>query len=178
MVSGRTVAALADWDLLAHRRATAVDRRGTVGRPVGVEPASSAAKDEAAQELLAGVADSLGLPPSQVRPAYEDPLARLAAKVRKPQGDPVDPGDDIAEDTGASRDSLMAHLDESNTAPRAFVLPLHRRDDDAGWASADWRLRRGRVVLVEGDSPAGLRLPLASISWRPPRDHSWSTREP
>ena len=137
--------------------------------PWAVEPASSAAKDEAAQELLAGVADSLGLPPSQVRPAYEDPLARLAAKVRKPQGDPVDPGDDIAEDTGASRDSLMAHLDESTTAPRAFVLPLHRRDDDAGWASADWRLRRGRVVLVEGDSPAGLRLPLASISWRPPR---------
>jgi uncharacterized protein (DUF2126 family)/transglutaminase-like putative cysteine protease len=137
--------------------------------PWAVEPASSAAKDDAAQELLAGVADSLGLPPSQVRPAYEDPLARLAAKVRKPQGDPVDPGDDIAEDTGAGRDSLMARLDESTTAPRAFVLPLHRRDDDAGWASADWRLRRGRVVLVEGDSPAGLRLPLASISWRPPR---------
>ena len=137
--------------------------------PWAVEPASSAAKDEAAYQLLAGVADSLGLPPSQVRPAYEDPLARLAAKVRKPQGDPVDPGDDLAEDTGAGRDSLMARLDESTTAPRAFVLPLHRRDDDAGWASADWQLRRGRVVLVEGDSPAGLRLPLASISWRPPR---------
>jgi uncharacterized protein (DUF2126 family) len=49
------------------------------------------------------------------------------------------------------------------------VLPLHRRDDDAGWASADWRLRRGRIVLLEGDSPAGLRLPLDSISWRPAR---------
>ena len=39
----------------------------------------------------------------------------------------------------------------------------------SGWASADWRLRRGRVVLVEGDSPAGLRLPLNAISWKPPR---------
>ena len=49
------------------------------------------------------------------------------------------------------------------------MLPLHRRDDDLGWASADWRLRRGRIVLLPGDSPAGLRLPLDSISWQPPR---------
>ncbi|REO44012.1 hypothetical protein DSI90_16205, partial [Mycobacterium tuberculosis] len=41
--------------------------------------------------------------------------------------------------------------------------------DGQGWASANWRLRRGRIVLLEGDSPAGLRLPLDSISWRPPR---------
>ena len=46
------------------------------------------------------------------------------------------------------------------------MLPLHRREDDTGWASADWRLRRGRIVL-EGQSPAGLRLPLDSISWHP-----------
>ena len=49
------------------------------------------------------------------------------------------------------------------------MLPLHRRDDDLGWASADWRLRRGRIVLLDGDSPAGLRLPLDAISWKPPR---------
>ena len=137
--------------------------------PWAGEPARSAARDEAAQELLAGIADSLGLPPTQVRPAYEDPLARLAAKVRKPQGNPVDAGDDLADDTGAGRDSLLARLDKSTTAPAAFVLPLHRREDDVGWASSDWQLRRGRIVLVEGDSPAGLWLPLASISWRPPR---------
>ena len=64
--------------------------------------------------------------------------------------------------------SCSARLDESVTEPAAYVLPLHRRDDDAGWASADWQLRRGRIVLLEGDSPAGLRLPLNSISWRPP----------
>ena len=54
-------------------------------------------------------------------------------------------------------------------APAAYVLPLHRREDELGWASADWRLRRGRIVLLAGDSPAGLRLPLDSISWEPPR---------
>lgn len=124
---------------------------------------------DAAHDVLAGVADGFGLPSSQVRPAYEDPLARLAAKVRKPHGDPVESGDDLGTDTPDGRAALLARLDESTTAPTAFVLPLHRRDDDLGWASANWRLRRGRIVLLEGDSPAGLRLPLDSISWRTPR---------
>ncbi|MCV7149039.1 DUF2126 domain-containing protein [Mycobacterium riyadhense] len=123
----------------------------------------------AAQKVLSGVAEGLGLPLSQVRPAYEDPLSRLAAAVRLPSGDPVDPGDDLADDTATGRAALLARLDESVTSPTAFVLPLHRRADGQGWASADWRLRRGRIVLLEGDSPAGLRLPLDSISWLPPR---------
>ncbi|WP_068189255.1 transglutaminase family protein [Mycobacterium sp. UM_CSW] len=129
--------------------------------------------EDAAYEVLAAIADGFGLPPSQVRPAYEDPLARLAAKVRKPHGEPVPAGDDLGPDatpdTAENRAALLARLDESTTAPAAFVLPLHRREDQLGWASANWRLRRGRIVLLEGDSPAGLRLPLDSINWRPPR---------
>src|SRR6516164_2979761 len=124
---------------------------------------------DAAYQMLAAIADGFGLPLTQVRPAYEDPLARLAAKVRKPEGAPVQSDDDLTDDDAGGRAELLARLDESTTAPAAFVLPLHRRDDDLGWASADWRLRRGRIVLLEGDSPAGLRLPLSSISWKPPR---------
>ena len=63
----------------------------------------------------------------------------------------------------------MARLEAPVLEPTAFVLPLHRREDEDGWASANWQLRRGRIVLLEGDSPAGLRLPLKSISWKPPR---------
>ncbi|BBX38889.1 DUF2126 domain-containing protein [Mycobacterium simiae] len=137
--------------------------------PWAAEPAGAGADDETAYKVLAGVAESLGLPLSQVRPAYEDPLARLAAKVRLPQGDAVRPEEDLSADDAAARAALLARLDETTTAPAAFVLPLHRREDATGWASADWRLRRGRIVLLEGDSPAGLRLPLNSISWKPPR---------
>ncbi|WAJ47180.1 transglutaminase family protein [Mycobacterium sp. Aquia_216] len=133
------------------------------------EPARSTADSETAYEVLAGVAENLGLPLSQVRPAFEDPLARVAAKVRLPIGDAVQAGDDLSADDAAARAALLARLDETTTAPAAYVLPLHRRDDDLGWASANWRLRRGRVVLLEGDSPAGLRLPLSSISWKAPR---------
>ncbi len=123
----------------------------------------------AAQQILASIADGLGLPAGQVRPAYEDPLGRLVAKVRMPAGEAVAAADDLTDDTPGARGALLARLDEAVAVPAAYVLPLHRREDDRGWASADWRLRRGRIVLVDGDSPAGLRLPLDSINWRPPR---------
>src|SRR3954462_81700 len=121
------------------------------------------------QQVLGAIADGLGLPASQVRPAYEDALGRLAGAVRQPEGEPVAAADDLEADAADARAALLSRLEESVTEPAAYVLPLHRRDDDSGWASADWQLRRGRIVLLGGDSPGGLRLPLKSISWHPPR---------
>jgi uncharacterized protein (DUF2126 family)/transglutaminase-like putative cysteine protease len=125
----------------------------------------------AAGALIAEIASGLGLPPGQVRPAYEDPLARLASAVRLPTGDPVDAEDDIepGADSASARRALLERLDAAVGEPAAYVLPLFRRDDETGWASADWQLRRGRITLLEGDSPAGLRLPLGSVAWRNPR---------
>jgi uncharacterized protein (DUF2126 family)/transglutaminase-like putative cysteine protease len=148
------------------------------GKPLWSDPALLAdpwgteyaeVKPEAAEQVLSAIADGLGLPATQVRPAYEDPLSRLGQAVRMPFGHPVEPDDDLEVDTPADRSALLARLEDSVVEPAAYLLPLHRREDDSGWASADWRLRRGRVVLLEGDSPAGLRLPLNSISWHPPR---------
>ena len=148
------------------------------GQPLWTDPslladpwgeAQEEVKPQAAQQILASIANGLRLPAGQVRPAFEDPLSRLARSVRLPAGEPVEPDEDLAADSPAARSDLLARLEDPVAEPAAYVLPLHRRDDDTGWASADWRLRRGRVVLLEGDSPAGLRLPLDSISWRPPR---------
>lgn len=134
---------------------------------VDAKPAEIA--EDAGKQVLGAIADGLGLPPSQVMPAYEDALGRLANSVRQPEGEPVATADDLDADAAQARAALLTRLDENVTEPAAYVLPLHRRDDDSGWASAAWRLRRGRIVLLEGDSPAGLRLPLNSISWHPPR---------
>jgi len=136
--------------------------------PWPTKPEIVAIAPDAGLQLLGAIADGLGLPASQVRPAYEDALSRLAGTVRQPAGEPVAPEDDLADDAADRRKSLLARLEQPVTEPAAHVLPLHRRDDDSGWASADWQLRRGRIVLLDGDSPAGLRLPLDSISWRPP----------
>ncbi|MFF2553272.1 transglutaminase family protein [Nocardia sp. NPDC058058] len=123
-----------------------------------------------ARDLIAHVVAGLGLPRSQVRAAYEDPLLRMAAHAALPSGDPVDREDDLApeRDSALARRELLARLDSGVGAPAAYVLSLYRRADEAGWASADWRLRRGRIILTEGDSPAGLRLPLGSVSWQAP----------
>jgi uncharacterized protein (DUF2126 family)/transglutaminase-like putative cysteine protease len=133
----------------------------------GTEPPALA--PDAGRQVLNAIADGLALPSTQVRPAYEDALSRLANSVRQPEGEPVATKDDLDRDAPDARAALLSRLDETVTEPAAYVLPLHRRDDDSGWASADWKLRRGRIVLLEGDSPAGLRLPLNSISWHPPR---------
>ena len=65
------------------------------GRPLGPTQPAHRRPDAGRARLLAAIADGLGLPPSQVRPAYEDPLSRLAAKARLPAGDPVAPDDDL-----------------------------------------------------------------------------------
>jgi len=154
--------------------------------------AGSPVEKDRARAFIAAVADYFGLPAGQVRPAYEDALGKLAQQVRMPAGEPVTA--ELAEDGPDARLALLAELDESVTDATAWVLPLHRlpapvADDDTdtdtdvgvggdpaarkkaptiGWGSADWRLRRGRIVLLTGDSPAGLRLPLDAISWVPP----------
>ncbi|MCB0950646.1 MAG: transglutaminase family protein, partial [Mycobacterium sp.] len=132
------------------------------------QPGTTALAPDAGRRLLDGIADGLGLPTSQVRPAFEDPLSRLATAVRQPEGDPVAAEDDLDSDSLDARGALLASLEAPITEPAAYVLPLHRCADGSGWASADWKLRRGRIVLLEGNSPAGLRLPLDSISWEPP----------
>ncbi|MDT5068731.1 MAG: hypothetical protein QOK02_4886 [Mycobacterium sp.] len=135
--------------------------------PTGSQTVEAA--PDAARHLLDAIVDGLGLPATQVRPAYEDALSRLATSVRQPAGEPVATEDDLVADAADARARLLAKLETPVADPVAYVLPLHRRDDDSGWASADWRMRRGRIVLLDGDSPAGLRLPLDSISWQPPR---------
>lgn len=158
------------WQIGLHWR--------TDGQPLWHDPAlladpwgqpAAPAPPDSAERLISALAGDLGLPETQVRPAYEDPLARLLALVRAPAGSAVDPADDLVADSAQTRAALLARLEEPTALPAAWVLPLHRREDDTGWGSADWRLRRGRIVLLEGQSPAGLRLPLDSISWHPPR---------
>ena len=97
-----------------------------------------------------------------MQPAFEDPLARLLAEVSEPAGprptfDPEQP-----------EPQLVGDLDQAETEPAAWVLPLAPAWFGEGWASPAWRTRRGRLVLIPGDSPAGARLPLDALSWKDP----------
>ncbi|GAA1657223.1 DUF2126 domain-containing protein [Microbacterium flavum] len=114
---------------------------------------------ERARRLAERVTELLGLPAGQLLAAFEDPLATLTAELRMPQG--PRPG------TGSADGELdaAAEADEGAGAPTGYLLPLVTGEE---WTSPAWSFRRGRLVLVPGTSPLGLRLPLASIAWTDP----------
>ncbi|WP_082807665.1 DUF2126 domain-containing protein [Janibacter terrae] len=125
----------------------------------------------AARDLALGIARRLGVPPEQLVPAVEDPLQRLVLEARRPDGAAPTPGD-LAPDAEevsdeARRAAALAAVDTAADpdTPAAWVLPIFPAPDGEGWATTTWRTRRGFLALVPGDSPAGLRLPLSSISW-------------
>ncbi|MCC2033148.1 transglutaminase family protein [Microbacterium allomyrinae] len=110
-----------------------------------------------AESLARRVTELLGLPGTQLLAAFEDPLAALAADVRKPAGERP-PSDDLDPDD-------VAALDRDVKTATGWVLPLATGE---AWKSPAWRFRRGRLVLSPGTSAVGLRLPLDSIAWTDP----------
>ena len=112
-----------------------------------------------AERLARGLTARVGVPESQCLPAYEDGLAKLAFELRQPAGDrpQTDPEHPDA--------VFAAGIDEQATAASAWVLPLVVGEE---WLSPAWTFRRGRLILLSGDSPAGLRLPLDSVAWEDP----------
>src|SRR5258705_4407835 len=119
--------------------------------PWPTKPEPFAIAPDAGLHVLGAIADGLGLPASQVRPAYEDALSRLAGAVRQPAGEPVVPEDDLADDAAYRRKALLARLEELVSEPAACVLPMQRRDGDSGRASADCQQRRGRIPVLQVD---------------------------
>jgi uncharacterized protein (DUF2126 family)/transglutaminase-like putative cysteine protease len=114
-----------------------------------------------AESVARAIAAEFGLPEDHVQPCIEDPLSELADDVRRPAGprSEQEPDADL---------ELVGKLDESVDKSAGWVLPLAPAWWGAGWVSAAWRTRRGRLVLIPGDSPAGMRLPLDSVSWVDP----------
>jgi uncharacterized protein (DUF2126 family) len=115
-----------------------------------------------AQAFTEDVAARLGLKNEFVQPLYEDPADRLLKEGALPVNiDPSNPKlDDLAE-----RGRILRTFERALTHPTGFVLPVQRWAAQAqpGWLSEIWSTRRGRLFLIPGDSPAGFRLPLASL---------------
>ena len=62
------------------------------------------------------------------------------------------------------RERLRRVFERGLGKPVGYVLPLQRGVGKNGpeWQTGLWMLRGQQLFLVPGDSPAGLRLPLAS----------------
>jgi uncharacterized protein (DUF2126 family)/transglutaminase-like putative cysteine protease len=112
---------------------------------------------DVAERLAHETARVLGLPEELVLPAWEDPFAAVAREVSLPYGE--------RPDEDAPDPAAVAELDARETRPRGWVLPVATGER---WRSPAWRFRRGRLVLVPGDSAVGLRLPLDAVAWTDP----------
>ena len=88
----------------------------------------------------------------------------------------VDPSDSKLADP-EERSRMARVFDEGLNKPKGFVLPIQPRDADVrpieGWMSERWKLRRGHLFLMPGDSPLGLRLPMASLPHVPPEEYPY-----
>ncbi|MCB1446527.1 MAG: transglutaminase family protein, partial [Rhizobiaceae bacterium] len=117
-----------------------------------------------AQAFTEAVAARLGLKNEFVQPLYEDPVERLVKEGALPAN--VDPSNPKIDDP-AERNRIMRTFERALTYPSGFVLPVQHwtAQSQPGWLSEIWQTRRGRLFLIPGDSPVGLRLPLASLPY-------------
>ena len=147
------------------------------GRPIwrGVEAnAKAGLKPTTARDALAlmqRLAARLGVDPALALPAREDPLHWIKAEADLPADLDLD---DEALDEPRSRATLRRAMEGGLSGPVGYVLPLRRaftKAEGDGWLSEAWWFRRGRLYLVPGDSPIGLRLPLDGLPAVEPKDY-------
>ena len=121
------------------------------------------ASTQAAEMVARAVAARLGLDVGAVLPAWEDAWHFIRDEAELPPG--LDPhASDLSDPE--ERQRLARVLDAGLSRPSGFVLPLSR--EGGAWHTDRWSFRRGRLVLVPGDSPVGLRLPLKALGGPPP----------
>ena len=149
------------------------------GKPIWSEPqliADLAAPKKAttaqAQIFVQDLAERLGVGPEHALPAYEDPAHWMVKEGALPINvDPSDPQIDDAEE----RSRMMRVFERGLSEPTGFVLPIQRWNARAElrWMSEKWTLRRGKLLLAPGDSPIGLRLPVASLPKLPEGEYPY-----
>ncbi len=111
----------------------------------------------------------LGLPVECLIPAYEDVMQQVLMEQKLPAN--LDPTRANLKDPEERR-RLATLLETGLGAIAGYVVPLKplRHAQARHWRTSQWPLRREKLYLLAGDSPAGLRLPLDSLPWVLPDD--------
>lgn len=119
---------------------------------------------ETAETFIQALALQLGIPANYALPLREDTPYYLWKEHRLPLRDEMFEGD-VFEATERKR--LQKLMDADLNTPVGFGLPLHYSHKRDRWISNSWSFVSEQLVLAVGDSPAGLRLPLAGLPTPP-----------
>ncbi len=128
----------------------------------------------AAEALLRGIAEELEVDPDVVTPAFEDPAEWLIKEGDLPAN--VTPENSKLKDP-EERHRMARVFERGLTTASGYVLPIQRWQSKAAgkkWRTERWKLRRGHLFLVPGDSPVGYRLPLGKLPYVPPSQYPYS----
>jgi uncharacterized protein (DUF2126 family)/transglutaminase-like putative cysteine protease len=138
---------------------------------------------ELAGELLRATAAGLGVPSEFVQPVFEDAEEWAGKEAELPVNvTPLDPKIEDEELARRFRRTYRRGIDK----PVGFVLPVQRWnaavEQIPRWRSEQWKVRKGTLNAVPGDSAIGYRLPLGALPHVPASDypyiHPRDTAEP
>ncbi len=115
-----------------------------------------------ALRFINSLATELNISAKMTVPVYEDVFHYLWREDRLPVD--VDPTDPKLDDPN-ERAMMMRTFTQGLSKPVGFVLPVRRAwwQTKAGWVSGRLPVRSDKLYLIPGDSPIGLRLPLAAL---------------
>lgn len=161
-------------------RDAALIARSTLSEPAGQRVVAAAD----AERFLRETALTLGVDADFTQPVFEDAVDWIVREANLPDNTaPTDPRLEDAEE----RARFMRTFQRGLSRPVGYVLPIQRwqaplRQPRRLWRSERWRVRRGVLYAVPGDSALGYRLPLGSLPYVAPADypyiHPRDTAEP
>jgi uncharacterized protein (DUF2126 family)/transglutaminase-like putative cysteine protease len=125
--------------------------------------------------LMRRLATRLGVDPANALPAREDPLVQIKSEADLPANVVLE---DDTLDGAETRNSLRKAMEGGLSKPLGHVLPIRQafsKAEGEGWISEAWQFKRGRLYLIPGDSPVGLRLPLSALPVLKPKDYPYIT---
>jgi uncharacterized protein (DUF2126 family)/transglutaminase-like putative cysteine protease len=149
------------WRNPARLQLDIPEATGNENRPDHLPTPVTEAQLNQAEALCRQILGELGVKADPI-PVFEDPWVAVRTEAELPAD--VDPRT-WELDSDEERRRLARSLMHGLARPTAFVVPVQAQQ--SRWISAPWRVRRERIYLVPGDSPAGLRLPLRQLSGVP-----------
>jgi len=149
------------WKYSAHWRNDGVSILGNDAL-IDLDDNRSSYTVEDAHRLSKELTQFLNIPREHIHPAMEDAFYFLWEENKVPVN--IDPYKANLNDP-LERQKLAELLVNGLGSPVGYVIPMEWNHWNNRWISCRWPFRHDHLVLIPGNSPVGLRLPLKSLAY-------------